>query len=99
MLTDFNVVEKELKKKLSSGEELSFYKGSKLLIVRNFKLVTAEFVRGEYIGGNYLVKGRCSFEYKQGDGWASEGEKSIYQAILQIDGDTIISIEDRINVL
>ena len=99
MLTDFNVVEKELKKQLASSEDLSFYKGSKLLTVRNFKLVTAEFVRGEYIGGNYLVKGRCSFEYKQDDGWASDGEKSIYRTVLQGDVDTIISIEDRINVL
>lgn len=96
---DFNVVKEELKSKLRSGEGLFFYKGSKLLTVRNFKLVTADFIEGEYNGGNYLMKGRCSFEYEQGDGWASEGEKSIYQAVLQIDGDTIISIgANRIDV-
>lgn len=92
MLTDFNVVEKELKKKFRSGEGLSFYKGSKLLSVRNFKLVTAEFISGEYIEGNYLVKGRCLFEYQQGDGWYSEGEKSNYEVIIQIDGDTVLEI-------
>ena len=100
MLTDFDVVKEELKNKLRSGEGLSFYRGSKLLTVRNFRLVTADFFSGEYNGGNYQVKGRCSFEYKQDDGWSSEGEKSVYEVILQIDGDTITSIENnRINVL
>ena len=92
MLTDFNVVEKELKKKFRSGEGLSFYKGSKLLSVRNFKLVTTDFFSGDYIGGNYLVKGRCSFECQQGDGWYSEGEKSNYEVIIQIDGDIVLEI-------
>ena len=100
MLTDFNVVEKELKKRLRSGEDLCFYLGSNQLTVRNFNLVTAEFVCGEYKGGNYQVKGRCSYEYKQGDGWSSKGEMSAYHTILQIDGDTITSIDNnRINVL
>jgi len=100
MLTDFNVVEKELKKRLRSGEDLCFYRGSKLLTVRNFRLVTADFFSGEYRGGNCQVKGCCSFEYKQGDGWSYEGENSVYEVILQIDGDTIISIgNNRINVL
>ena len=98
MLTDFKVVEKELKKKFRSGEGLSFYKGNKLLSVRNFKLVTTDFFSGDYIGGTYLVKGRCSFECQQGDGWYSEGEKSNYEVIIQIDGDTIVNIQN-INVL
>ena len=97
MLTDFDEVKKELKTRLSSGEGLSFYKGRQSLTVRKFKLVTAEFVRGEYLEGNYLVKGRCSFEYQQGDAWCSEGEKSSYEAILQIDGDDIVGI-GNINV-
>ena len=97
MLTDLDEVKKELKKKLSSGEGLSFYKGRQLLKVRNFKLVTAEFLYGEYLEGNYLVKGSCSFDYQLGDGWFSEGEKSVYEAILQIEGDTIVSI-GNINV-
>ena len=100
MLTDFDVVKKDLKNKLRSGEGLSFYRGSKLLTVRNFRLVTADFFSGEYRGGNCQVKGCCSFEYKQDDGWSSEGEKSTYEVILQIDGDTITSIgNNRINVL
>lgn len=92
MLTDFDEVKKELKARLSSGEGLSFYKGSQSLTVRKFRLVTAEFVRGEYLEGNCLVKGRCSFDYQKGDAWCSEGEKSSYEAILQIDGDNIVSI-------
>lgn len=100
MLTDFNVVKEELKNKLRSGEGLSFYRGSKLLTVRNFRLVTAEFINGEYRGGNCQVKGRCSYEYEQGDGWSSDGGMSAYQTILQIDGDSITSIDNnRINVL
>lgn len=100
MLTDFDVVKEELKKRLRSGEDLCFYRGSKLLTVRNFRLVTADFFSGEYRGGNCQVKGCCSFEYKQGDGWSYEGENSVYEVILQIDGDTIISIgNNRINVL
>lgn len=92
MLTDFDEVKKVLKMRLSSGEGLSFYKGRQSLTVRNFKLITAEFVRGEYLEGNYLVRGRCSFDYQQGDAWCSEGEKTFYEAILQIDGDAIVSI-------
>ena len=97
MLTDFDEVTKALRKRLASGEGLSFYKGRELLTVRKFKLITAEFVRGENPYGNYLVNGRCSFEYQLGDGWASEGEKSVYETILQIDGDTIVGI-GNINV-
>ncbi len=97
MLTDFDEVKKELKMRLSSGEGLTFYKGSQSLTVRKFKLVTAEFVRGEYLEGNCLVKGRCSFDYQQGEAWCSEGEKSFYEAILHIDGDNIVSI-GNINV-
>ena len=58
--------------------------------MRKFKLLTAKFVNEGNLEGNYLVKGRCSFEYQLGDGWASEGEKSVYETILQIDGDTIV---------
>lgn len=97
MLTDFDEVKKELKTRLSSGEGLTFYKGSQSLTVRKFKLVTAEFVCGEYLEGNCLVKGRCSFDYQQGEAWCSEGEKSFYEAILHIDGDNIVSI-GNINV-
>lgn len=97
MLTDFDEVKKELKKKLFSGEGLSFYKGRQLLTVRKFKLVTAEFVDGEFVDGNYKVSGCCSFEYQLGDGWCSEGEKSFFEVIIQIDGDTIVSM-GRINV-
>ena len=97
MLTDFDEVTKALRKRLASGEGLSFYKGRELLTVRKFKLLTAEFVNEGNLEGNYLVKGRCSFEYQLGDGWASEGEKSVYETILQIDGDTIVSI-GNINV-
>ena len=92
MLTDFDKVKKELRKRLSSGEGLSFYKGRQLLTVRKFKLVTADFISGKYIDGNYQVRGSCSFEYQLGDGWCSEGEISFFDTILQIDGDTIVSI-------
>lgn len=92
MLTDLDEVKKDLRKKLFSGEGLSFYKGRQLLTVRKFKLVTAEFVSGEFVDGNYMVSGCCSFEYQLDDGWCSEGEKSFFEVIIQIDGDTIVSM-------